>query len=138
LHHKRSYLALIRRNQAQCQIGSWLLCVIDGKVIIGEVKSTPGEIGDGELGAPAAVAVDIRPDVVVVAAVKGDETQLARKVETLRTAVLASIEVRGICGSERNSGDELFFRSIRRSRGLFRRFRERSARWQLHSRVGFA
>jgi len=81
-------------NRANQEID--ILCVIDGKVMIGEVKASIGEINDRDLGALASLAGELRADGVLLGALKADQRSLKTKVDYLRSQVAPGIEVRGL------------------------------------------
>lgn len=75
-----------------------LLCVIDGKVVIGEVKTSLSEIDQQEIDKLIALAKDIQPDIVLIAAIKGEQENLNTKLDVVRKGVGSIIEVRGLLG----------------------------------------
>lgn len=75
-----------------------LLCVIDGKVVIGEVKASLSEIDQQEIDKLIAIAKDIQPDIVLIAAIKGEQENLNTKLDVVRKGVGSIIEVRGLLG----------------------------------------
>ena len=77
-----------------------LLCVIDGKVVIGEVKASIAEIDRQEIDDLIALAGELRPDVVVIGALTGDEGKLNQKLEEVRNRVGTGIEVQGLLGDK--------------------------------------
>lgn len=77
-----------------------LLCVIDGKVLIGEVKASLAEIGKQEIDNLIAAAGEIRPDIVVIGAMEGEEGKLNPKLEDVQKGVGPGIEVRGLLGDK--------------------------------------
>lgn len=79
-----------------------LLCVIDGKVVIGEVKASLSEIDKQEIDSLIALALEIRPDVVVISAMKGEVEKLMPKLEEVRKGVGPDIEVQGFLGDKDN------------------------------------
>lgn len=83
-----------------------LLCVIDGKVVIGEVKLSLAAISKREIDDLVAIAVAIRPDVVVIGAMEGDKGKLAQKLEEVRNRVGPDIEVQGLLGDKDADGIE--------------------------------
>jgi len=82
-----------------------LLCIIDGKIVIGEVKMSLAEIDKQEIDALIAIAGEIRPDIVVIGAMEGEEGKLAPKLEDVRKRVGPGVEVRGLLGSK--DGDRI-------------------------------
>lgn len=79
-----------------------LLCVVDGKVLIGEVKTSLAEIDKQEIDNLIAAASEIRPDVVVIGAMEGEEGKLNPKLEDVRKGVGPGIEVQGLLGRKDN------------------------------------
>lgn len=77
-----------------------LLCIIDGKVVIGEVKASLAEIDKKELDSLIEVACEIRPDIVVIGALKGEEKQLVPKLEKVQKGVGPDIKVQGLLGGK--------------------------------------
>ena len=82
-----------------------LLCIIDGKVVIGEVKASLAEIDQQEVDALVAIAGEIHADIVVIGAMEGEEGKLVPKLEEVRKRVGPSIEVQGMLGRE--DGDHI-------------------------------
>jgi hypothetical protein len=76
-----------------------LLCVIDGKVVIGEVKASLAEIDKQEIENLIAVASELRPDIIVICAMQGDLGKLNSKLEEVRKSVGLNIEVQGFLGN---------------------------------------
>lgn len=77
-----------------------ILCVINGKVVVGEVKASLSEIDRIELDNLIAVASDIRPDIVVIGAIEGEKQNLDSKLEEVRKKVGPGIEVKGLLGGK--------------------------------------
>lgn len=82
-----------------------LLCVVEGKVVIGEVKASLAEIDKQEIDNLIAAAGEIRPDIVVIGAMKGEEGKLKPKLEEIRKSVGPGIEVQGLPGDK--DGDDI-------------------------------
>jgi hypothetical protein len=77
-----------------------LICVVDGKVVLGEVKASLSEVDQDEIDSLVAVTGDLRPDVVVVGAMEGDRAKLDSKLEQVRKRVAGGIEVKGLLGEK--------------------------------------
>lgn len=79
-----------------------LLCVIEGKVVIGEVKASLAEIDQQEIDKLIAIAKEIQPDIILIAAMKGEKEKLNQKLEEVRQGVGTGIEVKGLLGDKDN------------------------------------
>ncbi len=77
-----------------------ILCVIGGKVVVGEVKASLSEIDRKELDNLIAVTSDICPDIVVIGAMEGEKQNLDSKLEALQEKIGPGIEVRGLLGDK--------------------------------------
>lgn len=77
-----------------------ILCVIGGKVVVGEVKASLSEIDRNELDNLIAVTGDIRPDIVVIGAMEGEKQNLDSKLAEVREKVGPGIEVKGLLGDK--------------------------------------
>jgi len=85
-----------------------IFCVIDGKVLIGEVKKSLAEIGTKELDDLIAVAGEIHPDIVVIGALEGEKRNLDSKLKMLREKIGSGIEMQGLLGDKDSNGVEPF------------------------------
>ena len=85
-----------------------ILCVIDGKVVVGEVKASLAEIDTKELDDLIAVAGEVRADIVVIGAIEGEAGNLYAKLEYVRKKVGPGIEVQGLLGDEDKDDIEHF------------------------------
>jgi hypothetical protein len=85
---------------AQSDLEIDLFCVIDGKVVIGEVKASLSEIDNQEIEKLIKAADDIQPDIVLIAAMKGEEAKLNQKLDEVRKRVSQGIEVKGFLGDK--------------------------------------
>ncbi len=82
-----------------------LLCVVDGKVIIGEVKTSLSEIDSAEVDSLVELANELKPDIVIVAAMMGDREIMVEKLGQIRSRIPTNIEVKDLLSS--NSDTEL-------------------------------
>lgn len=73
-----------------------IVCVVDGKLTLGEAKSSVAMISATEIATLAEVAKELTPDVVVLAARTGDQRRLDEKVLSLKGLIPAHIEARGL------------------------------------------
>jgi hypothetical protein len=85
-----------------------LLCTIDGKVVIGEVKTSLAEIDNQEVDNLIEAAGELRADVVVIGAMVGDKGKLGQKLEAVRKRVGPNIEVLGLLGDKDGNDIEHF------------------------------
>lgn len=75
-----------------------LLCVVNGKVLIGEVKASLAEIDAQEIDNLVSIAGELHPDMIVICAMEGDQGKLDTKVNELRQRVDSRTEVQGLLG----------------------------------------
>lgn len=68
-----------------------LICIMDGKFVIGEVKAGSELIAKSDIEVLAAAAKEVGADIAVLAAVKGDSASMESKVQTLRVLLPSSI-----------------------------------------------
>ena len=73
-----------------------ILCIVDGALTLGEAKANVSMITAGEIETLAAVAQELEPDVVVLAALLGDRAMLDKKVAELRKLIPARVKAEGI------------------------------------------
>ena len=73
-----------------------IFCIVDGALTLGEAKANVSMISAGEIETLAAVAQELEPDVVVLAALLGDRAMLDKKVAELRKLIPARVEAKGI------------------------------------------
>jgi hypothetical protein len=71
-----------------------ILCVVDGKIVLGEVKTSVTQIDRAEIDALVAVATDLKPDIIILAALEGDELKLTKKQEEVQSRIPKNIEVK--------------------------------------------
>lgn len=71
-----------------------LVCVVDGKFVLGEVKAGVELIMQSDLQDLAEVATELRANVAVLAALAGDRALLDSKVAQLQALLPANIEAR--------------------------------------------
>jgi hypothetical protein len=85
-----------------------ILCVIGGKVVVGEVKASLAEIDRNELDNLITVAGEIHPDIVVIGAMEGEKQNLDSKLKEVREKVGPGIEVKGLLGDKGGSDGMLY------------------------------
>lgn len=73
-----------------------LICIMDGKFVIGEVKAGSELIAKPDIEDLAAAAKEVGADIAFLAAVKGDSASMESKVQILRALLPSSIEARWI------------------------------------------
>lgn len=83
-----------------------IVCVLDGKVVFGEVKASLAEIDKEEIDNLVNAAGDLRPDGVVIGAMEGAQAKLDAKLDDVRMRLAVGIEVRGLLGK---TGEKLEF-----------------------------
>lgn len=71
-----------------------VICIVDGKFIIGEVKAGSELIARAHIESLATAAIEICADIALLAAVKGDRASMELKVQELRALLPSSIEAR--------------------------------------------
>ena len=71
-----------------------LICIVDGKFTIGEVKAGSELIARSDIEDLATAAKEVGADVAVLAAVKGDPASMELKVHELRALLPSNIEAR--------------------------------------------
>lgn len=71
-----------------------LICIIDGKFAIGEVKAGSELIAKSDIEDLADAAKEVGADVAVLAAVKGDHASMELKVQELQALLPSGIEAR--------------------------------------------
>lgn len=71
-----------------------LICIMDGKFVIGEVKAGIGLIAESDIADLAVAAKEVGADVAVLAALKGDRAAMELKARTLQTLLPSGIEAR--------------------------------------------
>jgi hypothetical protein len=83
-----------------------ILCVLNGKLVFGEVKASLSEIDKDEIDNLVALAREYRPDMVVLGAMSGEKAKLDAKLEYVKAKLGSTMEVEGLLG---RSGDKLEF-----------------------------
>jgi len=74
-----------------------LVCIIDGKFVIGEAKINVDQIGRGDIEDLAQTAIELKADVAILAALSGDLAKMERKVNDLRKLIVGKdIVARGL------------------------------------------
>lgn len=73
-----------------------VFCIVDGRVVVGEVKARVNLIGTSDIKDLATVAVELNADIAVIAAVEGEANLLWRKTEELRSLLPPKIEVQSL------------------------------------------
>jgi len=73
-----------------------LLCIADGKFVLGEVKNTVELIATSDIRDLATAATELGADVALLAALSGDRRVMDRKLEELRLLLPETIEVKGM------------------------------------------
>jgi hypothetical protein len=71
-----------------------LICIMDGRFVIGEVKARAELIAKSDITDLAAAAQELGADLAVLAAVKGEPQAMAAKVAELRALLPLGIEAR--------------------------------------------
>jgi len=71
-----------------------LICIMDGKFAIGEVKASSELIAKSDIEDLADAAKEVGADVAVLAAVKGDRASMELKVQELQALLPSGIETR--------------------------------------------
>lgn len=71
-----------------------LICIMDGRFVIGEVKAGAALIAKSDITDLAAVAQELGADLAVLAAVKGEPAAMEAKVAELRALLPVGIEAR--------------------------------------------
>ena len=71
-----------------------LICIVDGRFVIGEVKARAELIAKSDITDLAAVAQELGADLAVLAAVKGNPPAMKAKVAELRALLPVSIEAK--------------------------------------------
>jgi hypothetical protein len=69
-----------------------LICIMDGRFVIGEVKARAELIAKSNITDLAAAAQELGADLAVLAAVKGEHQAMAAKVAELRALLPLGIE----------------------------------------------
>lgn len=86
-----------------------IVCIQDGKLVIGEVKTSVSGFGSDDFDKMEFVAKHIRPDVLIFSAEKGctsDKPREPERVRQLRTELKSlEIEVRWLCVGSDLKGD---------------------------------
>jgi hypothetical protein len=73
-----------------------LICIVDGRFVVGEVKAGVELIRRSDIEDLAAVAKELSADIAVLASVRGDPAAMEAKVAELRALLPAGIEARGL------------------------------------------
>ncbi|MEM4987497.1 hypothetical protein V8G57_08880 [Collimonas sp. H4R21] len=76
-----------------------VVCIVDGKLLIGEAKVRVDLIRESDLADLAAAVTELQADTAILAALSGDSGLMEQKVKQLRMLLPPSIEARGfVCG----------------------------------------
>jgi len=78
-----------------------LLCICDGRLVVGEAKARLESIGEPEIRKLAEVAAEIGADDAILAAFQGEESSMARKIEALQAQVPPTTKAHGIISNWR-------------------------------------
>ncbi len=73
-----------------------VVCIVDGKVVIGEVKAAVGIIARSDIEDLATTAQELDADVAILMALSGDGRLMDEKVQQLRALLPATITARGL------------------------------------------
>jgi hypothetical protein len=77
-----------------------VLCLIDGRLTLGEAKATVNEIAATDIAALAGAANELMAGQAVLIAMEGDRAKLDQKVQQLGSQLSAGIEAKGLLLSE--------------------------------------
>ena len=77
-----------------------VLAVVDGRVLVGEVKASLSEIGQRELDDLATFTREISADIVLLGSLEGDDAAMGSKIAALRQRVGTDVEVKGMLRNE--------------------------------------
>ena len=73
-----------------------VVCIVDGKFVIGEVKAEVKKIATKDIEDLASTALELGADAAILMAMSGDLGLMDNKVQQLRNLLPAKIEVRGL------------------------------------------
>lgn len=73
-----------------------VVCIVDGRFVIGEAKARVDLIGQSDIEDLAAAATTLDADVAILAALSGDRGLMDQKVQRLRPQLPRTIEARGL------------------------------------------
>lgn len=73
-----------------------VVCIVDGKLVIGEVKAKVALIARSDLDDLAAAVKELGADVAVLMAMSGDSRMMLEKEQQLRALLPADIDVRSM------------------------------------------
>jgi len=83
-----------------------LLCVLNGKLVFGEVKASLSEIDKDEIDNLVALAREYQPDIVVIGAMVGEQAKLNTRLDQVRAQLGSDVAIEGLLG---RSGEKLEF-----------------------------
>jgi hypothetical protein len=83
-----------------------IFCIINGKVVVGEVKASVAAISEKELNNLIAVATEVQADLIFIGAINGDARTFNAKVDALRRMAEGSVEVYGALGNRKETDPE--------------------------------
>lgn len=73
-----------------------VVCIVDGKFVIGEVKASVVSITKSDIEDLASAAQELGADVAILMAMTGDSGVMDKKVQQLRALLSVTIETRGL------------------------------------------
>lgn len=73
-----------------------VVCIVDGRLVIGEAKARVDLIGQGDIEDLARAAMELEADVAILAALSGERGLMDQKVQRLRPLLPRTVEVRGL------------------------------------------
>ncbi|MBE0621051.1 MAG: hypothetical protein IH605_10695 [Burkholderiales bacterium] len=73
-----------------------VVCIVDGKFVIGEVKAAVGLIARSDIEDLATTAQELNADVAILMALTGDQGMMDEKVQQLGALLPATITARGL------------------------------------------
>ncbi|HDR9761022.1 TPA: hypothetical protein ACK3Q6_002245 [Burkholderia cepacia] len=76
-----------------------ILCICDGKFVIGEVKARAELIAPSDIADLAEAAKDLRADVALLAVLSDERSLMDAKLQQLRTLLPDTVEVRAVVAS---------------------------------------
>ncbi len=77
-----------------------LLCVLNGKLVFGEIKASLSEIDQDEIDNLVALAQEYQPDIVVIGAMAGEQGKLNAKIEQVKSQLGGEVAIEGLLGQE--------------------------------------
>lgn len=73
-----------------------VVCIADGRFVIGEAKGRVDFIGQSDIEDLAGAAMELDPDLAILAALSGDRGLMDQKVQRLRSLLPRTVEARGL------------------------------------------